>query len=170
MNQQEKLNKDEEDTLRNEKFNNLENHVNLFSVGMTDSPLQKVDKKQLPSSGKPKRVSEISHNRGRTLSRSSSNPVLPNKNIPSDNKKVLDKKKNLTEKRQTSSLKRDREGTSTKFEPGSCKKKVKGEVFSFSLEKDQQSPSLGEGQSKPEEETIHLISDILNEVLSRIKY
>ena len=141
----------------------------LCSVGTTPTQ-QTVIKSQLPSSGKPRRVADIPGRSHCRLSRSATNLTNSSKISPSDNKNVtLDKKKNFTERRSCS-LKRDREGTNSRCEPGSNKKKVKGEVFSFSFGQEFQKSPSGEGQSKPKDEHILFMKEIINEVLSRIKY
>ena len=117
--------------------------------------------------------------RGRQLQRSSSTPRVNPKSlrrIATDKKSTVDKKKNLTDRRRDSSLKRKNDNQTSYFDTGKRKnkeieKQIKENAVSFfSNAKKEVQRKLFTKENKPSHEHVLIANDIINEVLSRIKY
>ena len=120
--------------------------------------------------------------RGRQLQKSSSTPrVNPktSRRITTHKKSILDKKRNLTERRRDSSLKRNNDNQTSYFDTDTGKRKKNKEaekqmkenpVSFFSNSKKEVQRKLFAKGNNPSDEHFLIANDIINEVLSRIKY
>ena len=92
-----------------------------------------------------------------------------------EKKAILDKKRQLSDRRRTSSLKREREGHSSAFDSSKKKKKGTGKsldqydlVTTFSNIRKEKSQDFDPVKHVSDDESQQCIKDIIHEILSRI--